>query len=164
MNFGYFNSPIGKIRIESVNEYITSVYFINESEVMNKNINLNTESECINDSIAICKEQLQEYFDGIRQNFDLKLKFLKGTEFQKNVWEELRKIPYGKTVSYKEMAERINNPKACRAIGNANNKNPIGIIIPCHRVIGANGKMIGYAEGVDKKEFLLNLEAKNSNK
>lgn len=156
MNFGYFNSPIGKIRIEEENEYITAVYFVNE------NIDSNIESGCINDSIAICKEQLQEYFDGIRKKFDLKIKFLNGTEFQKNVWNELRKIPYGKTISYKEMAEKINNPKACRAIGNANNKNPICIIIPCHRVIGSNGKMVGYAEGIDKKEFLLKLECENN--
>lgn len=158
MNFGYFNSPIGKIRIEEENGYITAVYFVNE------NIDSNIENGCINDSIASCKEQLQEYFDGIRKKFDLKLKFLNGTEFQKNAWNELRRIPYGKTISYKEMAERINNPKACRAIGNANNKNPICIIIPCHRVIGSNGKMVGYAEGIDKKEFLLKLESENNNK
>ena len=155
MNFGYFNSPIGTIKIEADDEYITAVYFID------KNSTLNTDVEEVNDSIIICKKQLQEYFNGIRKCFDIKLKFLKATEFQKKVWKELQKIPYGQTASYKEIAERINNPKGCRAVGNANNKNPIAIIVPCHRIVGSNGKMVGYAGGIDKKEFLLSLECAN---
>ena len=155
MNFGYFNSPIGTIKIEADDEYITAVYFID------KNSTLNTDVEEVNDSIIICKKQLQEYFNGIRKCFDIKLKFLKATEFQKKVWKELQKIPYGQTASYKEIAERINNPKGWRAVGNANNKNPIAIIVPCHRIVGSNGKMVGYAGGIDKKEFLLSLECEN---
>ena len=87
---------------------------------------------------------------------------MKGTEFQKKVWDELLKIPYGKTTTYGALAKKIGNEKASRAVGMANNRNSIGIIVPCHRVIGANGKLTGYAGGLDKKEYLLNLEKTNS--
>lgn len=86
---------------------------------------------------------------------------MEGTDFQKNVWKEFLKIPYGKTVSYKYIADKIGNKKAFRAVGNANNKNKISIIIPCHRVIGSNGKLVGYANGIDMKKFLLELEKEN---
>ena len=86
----------------------------------------------------------------------------KGTEFQQKVWKALQEIPYGETRTYGEIAAAIGNPKAARAVGMANNKNPIGIIIPCHRVVGANGKLVGYAGGMEKKEFLLELERNNS--
>lgn len=86
---------------------------------------------------------------------------MEGTDFQKTVWKELLKIPYGKTVSYKYIADKIGNKKAFRAVGNANNKNKISIIIPCHRVIGSNGKLVGYANGIDMKKFLLELEKEN---
>ncbi|MEN8076649.1 methylated-DNA--[protein]-cysteine S-methyltransferase [Clostridioides difficile] len=157
MSCSYYDSPLGKIKIEEQDSYIVGISFENDKALINKEINIEKEKNII----AKCKAQLDEYFKGNRKEFDLEIKFIKGTEFQKNVWNELRKIPYGETISYKTLAERIGNPKACRAVGGANNKNPIGIIIPCHRVIGANGKMIGYAEGVDKKEFLLGLEYKN---
>ena len=150
MNYGYYESPIGKIKIEAEDEEITGVYFCNEYFDENEN-----------EAVTICKNQLEEYFKGQRKNFDLKIKFTKGTEFQLNVWNELSNIPYGEKVSYKYIAEKIKNPKAVRAVGGANNKNPIAIIVPCHRVIGANGKMVGYAEGIDKKEFLLKLEEEN---
>lgn len=159
MYFSYYDSPLGKIKIEEKDNYIVGISFVSDNDIISEEIN--TERE--NSIITRCKIQLDEYFNGYRRDFDLEIKFLKGTDFQKSVWSELRKIPYGKTISYKELAERIGNPKACRAVGGANNKNPIGIIVPCHRVIGANGKMIGYAEGVDKKEFLLKLEKINSN-
>lgn len=157
MGCSYYDSPLGKIKIEEQDSYIVGINFVNGKDLINKEINIEKE----NNIIAKCKVQLDEYFKGNRKEFDLEIKFIKGTEFQKNVWSELRKIPYGETISYKTLAERIGNPKACRAVGGANNKNPIGIIVPCHRVIGANGKMIGYAEGVDKKEFLLVLEYEN---
>ena len=95
--------------------------------------------------------------DGKRKVFDLPLS-LKGTDFQKQVWQALRDIPYGETRSYKQIAVAIGNPKAVRAVGMANNRNPLLIVVPCHRVIGTDGKMVGYAAGVDKKEFLLRLE------
>ena len=104
--------------------------------------------------------QLQEYFAGKRRVFDLPLE-PHGTTFQKQVWQALQEIPYGETRSYREIAESIGNPKAYRAVGSANNKNPIHIVIPCHRVIGSNGAPIGYAAGVQVKEFLLDLEQQN---
>ncbi len=102
-------------------------------------------------------EQLNEYFSGKRQEFDLPLN-PGGTEFQRRVWEALRSIPYGQTRSYGEVAASIGNPKACRAVGMANNRNPIPVIIPCHRVIGAGGSLVGYGGGLDKKIKLLELE------
>ena len=103
------------------------------------------------------KRQLTEYFGGRRKLFDLPLA-PKGTPFQQKVWAALQTIPYGETRSYKQIAEQIENPKACRAVGLANNKNPIILVIPCHRVIGADGRLVGYAGGVWIKEKLLELE------
>ena len=105
------------------------------------------------------KEQLDEYFSGERKAFTIPLKTV-GTVFQKQVWDALLQIPYGETRSYEDIAIQIGNPKACRAIGMANNRNNIGIIIPCHRVIGKNGSLVGYAGGLDKKIALLDLEKK----
>ena len=101
------------------------------------------------------ERQLTEYFEGRRKNFDLPIE-LKGTDFQVKVWKALEKIPYGETKSYQEIAEEVASPKAFRAVGNANNKNPISIIIPCHRVIGKSGKLAGYGGGLDKKEYKKN--------
>lgn len=112
-----------------------------------------------NDFSEEINSQLDEYFSGIRQEFDLILK-PKGTKFQQKVWEALLNIPYGETKSYKEIAIEVESPKACRAVGTANNKNPIPIIIPCHRVIGSDGRLSGFAGGVNLKEKLLNLEKK----
>ncbi len=103
------------------------------------------------------QKQLTEYENGIRKSFDLPL-HLKGTEFQKQVWNALLEIPYGETRSYQEIAIRIGKPKALRAVGGACNRNPIGIIVPCHRVIGKNGSLTGYAGGLSYKELLLNHE------
>lgn len=109
-----------------------------------------------------CKKQLEEYFSGKRKTFNLKLD-IKGTDFRKKVWNELLKIPYGETINYGEQAERIGNPKASRAVGQANGDNKILIIIPCHRVIGKNGKMTGFSSegGIKVKEYLLELEKNN---
>ncbi len=103
------------------------------------------------------KRQLEEYFAGLRAAFSLPLA-PKGTEFQKRVWRELENIPYGKTSTYGQIAEAIGNPNASRAVGGANHHNPIAIMIPCHRVIGADGRLTGYAGGLDIKETLLRLE------
>ncbi len=108
------------------------------------------------------KSQLDEYFAGKRQNFEVPY-ILEGTEFQKKVWKALDTIPYGTTASYKDMAIKVGNPKASRAIGMANNKNPITIIVPCHRVIGNSGKLVGYAGGLPMKETILEIERKNKN-
>ncbi len=102
-------------------------------------------------------QQLEEYFAGDRQSFKVKMN-LKGTDFQRSVWQELQRVPYGKTASYREIAERINNPKACRAVGGANGKNPIPIIIPCHRIIGNDGSLTGFGGGIELKKELLRLE------
>ena len=102
-------------------------------------------------------DQLKEYFAGTRKEFDVPLD-IEGTDFQKRVWNELQKIPYGKTISYKTLSEKLGDVKAIRAVGKANGQNPIAIIIPCHRVIGANGNLVGYAGGLAIKEKLLHLE------
>ena len=107
-------------------------------------------------------QQLQEYLTGKRKIFDLPLA-PGGTEFQQKVWNSLQEITYGKTNSYKDIAKNIGNIKACRAVGMANNKNPILIFIPCHRVIGSNGKLVGYAGGLNVKEKLLEIEKENAN-
>ena len=107
------------------------------------------------------RQQLREYFEGKRREFDIPLS-LAGTDFQLSVWHELREIPYGTTVSYGEVAKRIDNPKAVRAVGAANGRNPIPIIVPCHRVIGSHGDLTGFGGGLDTKEALLRLEAEHT--
>lgn len=144
-----YSSPIGELYITNDEKSLLSVSF--EAD----NFSLDIKNEITNNTI----KQLDEYFQCRRKTFDLPLN-PKGTEFQKKVWEELKKIPYGTTKSYKDIAIAIGNPNASRAVGNANNKNPIPIIIPCHRVIGANKKLIGYAGGLDKKQKLLDIENK----
>jgi Cof subfamily protein (haloacid dehalogenase superfamily) len=148
----FYQTPVGNIGITEKNSAITDAFFC--SDVQPDDIYL--------DETPLLKEagrQLEEYFTGTRKDFSLPLS-PDGTEFQKKVWKVLQEIPYGDTWSYKHVAEAVGNPKACRAVGMANNKNPIAIFIPCHRVIGANGKLVGYGGGLDKKEILLNLEIK----
>lgn len=147
---GYHSCSIGTLRIKAKEEAITAIEFVE-----------NKGEEKLNSVIVQCKKQLDEYFQGNRKSFHVHVCFNKGTEFQIRVWNALKEIPYGTTVSYKDIAEKIGNPKAVRAVGGANNKNPISIIVPCHRVIGKNGKLIGYGGGIDKKEFLLKLERNN---
>lgn len=111
----------------------------------------------------IVYEEIIQYFKRKRKTFDFKYE-LKGTDFQIKVWQALCDIPYGETRTYKDIAIAIGNDKACRAVGMANNQNPIAIVVPCHRVIGSNGKLVGYASGLEIKSFLLNLENKNITK
>ena len=108
--------------------------------------------------VAACYRQMREYFAGQRRDFDLKLDWGGATEFHRSVWAELLKIPYGKTASYSEIAERIGHPSAVRAVGLANRENPIAIVVPCHRVIGKAGELRGYFYGLDTKMRLLRLE------
>ena len=145
-----YNSIIGDIFISADENFLLSVKFVNHNFIENK------ENKIIRQTI----KQFDEYFRGKRKKFELPLN-PKGTEFQKKVWLQLMKIPYGKTATYKDIATLIGDSNASRAVGNANNKNPIAIIIPCHRVIGSNNKLTGYAGGLDKKEKLLNLEKNN---
>ncbi len=111
--------------------------------------------------IGKCLNQLEEYFDGKRKTFSIPVK-LEGTPFQIKVWEALQEIPYGETRTYGEIARATGSPKAARAVGMANNKNPVCIIVPCHRVIGADGSLVGYAWGLEMKERLLELERENA--
>lgn len=150
MNKGSFDSAIGRIVVEDDGSFITRVY------VDNAFIGSGDSSRLF----ITVKTQLEEYFCGKRREFDIPLK-LNGTEFQKTVWNALLTVPYGKTASYKDIAAMIGKPKAARAVGGANNKNPIIIIVPCHRVVGADGSLTGYAYGTDIKQTLLNIE-KNS--
>lgn len=149
-----YESPIGRISIADDGENITDMFFGKpgslQTRFKDKETELNKKAQA----------QLEEYFEGTRKEFDLPLK-LEGTPFQVSVWEALMKIPYGETRSYRDIAEQIGNPNSYRAVGLANNKNPISVIIPCHRVIGANGDMIGYGGGLNKKRRLLELEKNN---
>ncbi|MBU3181712.1 methylated-DNA--[protein]-cysteine S-methyltransferase [Clostridium psychrophilum] len=151
-NIFYYETCIGKIGIEENGTAITNIYIANE---ISKDINL-METKLLKKA----NQQLQEYLKGERKIFDLPLE-PNGTEFQQKVWNSLQKIPYGETNSYKDIAKSIGNIKACRAVGMANNKNPILIFIPCHRVIGSNGKLVGYAGGLNVKEKLLQIEKQN---
>ena len=111
-----------------------------------------------NNVTDLCIRQLKGYFDGIIKKFELPLLMDNYSPFQKEVWQELKKIPYGSTISYKQLAKRLGNPLCIRAAASANGKNPFPIVVPCHRVIGTDGSMTGYAFGTDLKEFLLDLE------
>jgi methylated-DNA-[protein]-cysteine S-methyltransferase len=146
-----FNSPLGCLILKSDGQAITSISF---SEVV-----LHEENTC--EVFDSCKTQLQDYFSGKLLAFDLPLS-PEGTEFQQRVWAELLKIPYGETITYMELAVRLGDPKCIRAAGTANGKNPIAIIIPCHRVIGAGNKLTGYAGGIWRKKILLELEMKHN--
>lgn len=149
INYYFYETIIGYLTISADEQGITDVSFGKRNPVH-----------------AVCEEtpvikqavnELQEYFEGRRREFTVPL-HPQGTDFQLRVWQVLRTIPYGKTWSYKQVATAAGNPNASRAVGMANNRNPIAIIIPCHRVIGANGRLVGYAGGLDVKEKLLEIE------
>ena len=145
-----YKSPIGQLLLAGDSEGLQKIQFecsIQVDESWQKNP----------ENFKAVIQQLEEYFNQERQTFDLKLN-PQGTGFQKQVWKRLEKIPFGETKYYGQIAEEIGNPKASRAIGMANNKNPIPIIIPCHRVIGKNGTLTGFASGLDIKQQLLNIE------
>lgn len=143
------NTPIGKLRLVEENGSIVQIHFMSTQM---------QESPCAETPVlADAAKQLEEYFAGVRKEFTLPLG-LAGTEFQTRVWAALCQIPYGETRSYKQVAQMIGKPSAARAVGMANNKNPVPIVVPCHRVVGANGSLTGYAGGLDIKEKLLGLE------
>lgn len=143
-----YNTIIGPIEIVEEDGYIIKLGFSIDDKIEKEETNL----------IKVTYKQIEEYLLGNRKKFTVPIK-LKGTEFQKKVWNALLEIPYGKTMSYKQIAEKIGNPKACRAVGMANHNNPIAIIVPCHRVIGNNRKLVGYAGGVEVKQKLLEIES-----
>lgn len=146
--FFYENTPVGNLCIGEKDGAITRMTW---NQIPPDAVKEETEL------IKKCKQQLDEFFEGKRKTFDLPLAPT-GTAFQKRVWDALREIPYGETRTYKEIAIAVDNPKGFRAVGMANNKNPIAIIVPCHRVIGTNGKLVGYAAGMEIKTWLLALE------
>lgn len=143
------NSPLGFTKIVGDENGINSVTVLNSTEKVTDIIPIELED---------CIIQLNEYFKGKRNQFDLKLNAL-GTDFQKKVWKHLEQIPYGKTVSYLELSKQIGDVKALRAVANANGKNPLWIIVPCHRVIGSDGSLTGYAGGLYRKQWLLEHES-----
>jgi len=155
--FEFVQSPMGPVKITADEKAVTQVFFCGKSDEILKFYFRSVPEETGNAITHEAAKQLKEYFEGKRKNFDLPLNPY-GTRFQKDVWKGLRRIPYGKVLTYGELAERLKSPKACRAVGGANGKNPIGIIIPCHRVIAAGGKLGGYTGGLEYKEFLLTLE------
>ena len=152
MYYCYFQSPFGNLLLKG-NKLLESIHFPLKGKKKEpaKNFKYNEEP-----FLQVLK-QLKAYFKGELTKFDLEFK-IQGTDFQKQVWQELVKIGYGETTSYGEIAKKIGNPKASRAVGNANNKNPIPIIIPCHRVIGKDGSLTGFGGGLEIKQYLLELE------
>lgn len=151
----YMDSPVGALKLVAHDQALVAVMWDNEDH---KCVRLAELVENVQHQILLkVKQQLEEYFLGQRQQFDLPLDF-QGTAFQQQVWQALLTIPFGETRSYKEIAIQLGNEKAVRAVGAANGKNPISIIAPCHRVIGSGGALVGFAGGLDKKQILLSLE------
>ena len=144
----YYHTPLGKLKITATEQGISTVQFTDEFESP-------AHSGAI---VENCIHELGEYFAGKRTTFSLKFD-LQGTDFQKRVWTELLNIPFGKTISYLELARRLGDEKVIRAAGSANGKNPIAIIVPCHRVIGSHGDLVGYAGGLHRKQWLLEFES-----
>ncbi|MGB9975480.1 methylated-DNA--[protein]-cysteine S-methyltransferase [Thermovenabulum sp.] len=161
--YDYFDSPVGQLTIFSSGEYIVKISF--EGEDFDEGFfgKYFLSPSFINKDDGVikrAKEELYLYFKKSLKKFDLPLLLL-GTEFQKKVWEELLKIPYGELRSYKDIAENIGIPEGARAVGQANNKNPIPIVVPCHRVIGKRGELVGYGGGLNIKKYLIELEKGN---
>ena len=157
MYYCYLDTPIGELLLAGEDDALSMIGFPKGS------MRRDPEPDWIYNEkpLAMARQQLEEYFAGTRKDFDLPLN-INGTEFQVSVLEALRNIPYGETVSYGEIAKRIGRPKAVRAVGAANGRNPIPIVVPCHRVIGSSGDLTGFGGGLDTKEALLRLEAENT--
>jgi methylated-DNA-[protein]-cysteine S-methyltransferase len=149
METAWIETPLGVAKLDGDHNGLTSVSVLDGVHTIPSEI-----PEVLED--AVC--QLKEYFAGERTNFDLDLN-PQGTEFQLKVWQELNNIPFGKIISYLDLAKKMGDPKAIRAVASANGKNPLWIVIPCHRVVGSNGDLVGYAGGLDRKKWLLNHES-----
>ncbi len=148
-------SPLGNVKITTNDSAVCRLVFTDETEL--------TDNQEFTALEKLVTTQLEEYFRGERQNFELVLK-PEGTEFQQAVWKQLQLIPYGKTITYSQLSVQLGDIRKIRAVANANGKNPIWILIPCHRVIGKGGEMRGYAGGIERKRLLLELEDKKSNR
>ena len=158
LSYCYMASPVGQLKLVANEQALVAILWDNENP---KRVRLAELIEDVSHPILLnTQQQLIEYFSGQRKVFDILLDF-EGTDFQKQVWSALLTIPYGETRSYKQIAQQLGNEKAVRAVGAANGKNPISIIAPCHRVIGAGGALVGFAGGLDKKEILLRLDLNN---
>ena len=158
----YYQSPVGILEIQSTGDTVSAVLFTNSwkgTKLIEDELNFTIPES---PAIKACIEQLDEYFAGTRTEFSLTT-LQSGTEFQQTVWKELCNIPYGRTISYLELSKRIGNVKAIRAVGTANGNNSISIIVPCHRVIGANGDLVGYGGDLWRKKWLLDHEGKIAN-
>jgi methylated-DNA-[protein]-cysteine S-methyltransferase len=151
VNYCYLETPVGVLLIAGDGEAVRRIEFAPEPE--------KDWVEAASGPVGEAARQLRDYFAGARREFDLPLA-PEGTAFQRAVWRLLQDIPYGETISYGELARRVGNPKASRAVGAANGANPIPIVIPCHRVIGSNGKLTGFGGGLPMKEALLSLETR----
>ena len=155
-HFTHHSSPLGEILLTMQEGQLTGLWIQGEKHCPVINPRWQTNAA----PFSQVRKQLDEYFAGTRKEFSLDI-FTKGTAFQHSVWQQLAKIPYGTTASYASLAESISHPRATRAVGTANGKNPICIIIPCHRVIATNGNLAGYSGGISHKKWLLDHEAKN---
>jgi len=149
----HVDTPIGRIVIEGDEEAVTGLYFPNHKGWTASEDRVRPSDEAFRG----VRSQLEEYFAGERQVFDVPLRFA-GTPFQEQVWRALREIPYGRTITYSELARRVGRPSASRAVGAANGRNPLSILVPCHRVVGAEGRLTGYAGGLERKRWLLDWE------
>jgi methylated-DNA-[protein]-cysteine S-methyltransferase len=155
--YSYLESPLGRMLVQGDGQFVTGLFMPCHKGQSGPDATWQ-HSDAPFDAV---REQLAEYFAGERQQFDVPLK-LNGTPFQQRVWQELVQIPFGTTITYGQLAERVAQPSASRAVGHANGRNPISVLVPCHRVIGANGKLTGYAGGLDKKQWLLAFEGQTS--
>ncbi len=155
LKYKYLSSPVGQLKLVTNDKHLIAILWDNEKP---NRVKLDEMFEDNNHPILLnAEKQLKEYFQKKRSSFDLPMKAI-GTPFQEAIWSILSKIPYGITYTYKEVADKIGKPNAVRAVGAAIGRNPISIIIPCHRVIATNGKLTGFAGGLERKEHLLNLE------
>ncbi len=152
--YAWLDSPVGRILLEGDERGLSRLKIDTDDRPVAPCADAVEDAGMFRDAI----EQLRAYFAGELQQFALKLN-PQGTEFQRRAWAELRRIPYGRTITYGEQARRLGDPKACRAVGAANGQNPLGIIVPCHRVIGGNGQLTGFGAGLPVKAWLLNHEA-----
>jgi len=146
------SSPIDDVIIQATENGVSYVGFYPKTHYTHTPV-----EQVTNEAVLICVQQLKEYFNGQRKTFNVPLD-TQGTPFQNGVWQALLSVPFGKTMTYGDIAKQLNNPKAVRAVGAANGKNPISIIVPCHRIIGANSKLTGYAGGLERKSWLLKHE------
>lgn len=155
-HFSLIDSPVGSLLLTAEDSKLTGIRFANGQTDKLRHENGWREDECFFRSIS---SQLRQYFDGERKEFDIECSFdLIGTPFQRLVWDALKKIPYGSTRTYRDIAEAIDRPKSYRAVGQANHHNPFVIVVPCHRVVGSNGSLTGFGGGMENKKLLLDLE------